>query len=441
MLSKWRIPYRGVQFYMWLWTVCAFLGNNFLEFSFLGWPFNPYRLVGLAAPLILLSAPCHFWKTLCKGGARWYAAWVVLLFVYALLSVCWLPVSARSLWITYSLFLVYGTLHTLLLIGSLDSRTSLIRVLKLFEICAVVVSIGALIEILTRQYWFNECYVRFYLWGAEKSFMHLPYPVFSMGNVNDYGVYLFMALVAVCWLIKDDRSRCKKWHYAAGFLFLFLILCTQSRSVFLALIIALAVAGACYLLQKPPHWKLWLGTACGLLLVAVIGFVRFWLYDSPADKVGNSDDVRMGLIRNAWWFFKPVWYRGLGWGGIDYHNIQYPICLVDDVPNLHNWFLEILFSGGVGVFALYLWVYIKTVWQAWGKVRVEGRLNQGCRSVSGASWQAMLILASLAAFVALSLASSSLVPSQWFWAVGGIGFAAAGLCLEAGLNDRGKADV
>lgn len=309
----------------------------------------------------------------------------------------------------------------MLIVGSIDNRRTALRALRVFEVCAALVAVWALVEILSGHYCFNELCAGDYLWARGQSFMRLPLPVFAMSNVNDFGAYLFFALAAVLWLMVADRHRVwrfGKWRLAArmvhlilALLLLFLILCTQSRSVFLALIVAGAAGFGCYLLQKPPHWKLLLGLACGLFVLALSGFCLFWMHE----KADYSDAARMGLVRNAWLFYKPVWYRGLGWCGVDYYNSQYPIYTIDDMPHLHNWFLELLFNCGLFVFGFYAWVYIRTWWRGL------------CLSVARHAWEAVITVAVLSGFVVLSIASSSFVGHQWFWVIGALGFSVAGV--------------
>lgn len=456
MFGRIHIAYKWVKAYTWLLAACAFLGNDFLEFSLGGLPFNPYRLVGLAAPAVLLFAPAEFWRTLWRGGARYYALFVGVLCAYALLSGLWAP--DRGAWALHVSFLFYGGMTSFLILGCLDSREAVTRAMRLFVFCAAVVAVGALVEILSGHYWFNTVYAGDYLWARGKSFMRLPLPVFAMGNVNNFGSYLFFALAAVLWLASEDRDgrmgvsvgrvgmgrfRWGGGYAAAVLLFLFLMLCTQSRSVFLALILAGAAGFGCWLLQRPKHWKGWLALTCGLLAVAVVGFVRFWLYDAPGDVEAHSDAVRLGVARNAWLFFKPVWYRGLGWGGLDYYNLQYPVYTVGDVPHLHNWFLEILFACGLFVFCFYGWVYVRTWWVNLRLVVKAGRRSVSCdpcepsgRRLIGwpAVWRAAVVVATLSGFAALSIAASSFVPDQWFWAVGALGFGAAGCAKESGAR-------
>lgn len=421
-LKKISLSYKWVQIYTFLLVACAFFGNDFLKFPLFGLPFNPYRLVGMGAPLVLSLAPKAFWHTLRRSDARWYALSIVILCVYALVSLFW--VSDRAIWATYTMFLWYGGLSTLLVVGSIDCRRTALCALRVFEVCAAVVAMGALVEILSGHYWFNEVCAGDYIWARGQSFMRLPLPVFAMSNVNDFGAYLFFALAATLWLMATDWHRVWRWgrrrvaarvgHGALVLLLLFMILCTQSRSVFLALILAGAVGFGCYLLQKPPHWKWLLGLACGVLAVAVSGFLLFWLHDKPA----YSDAVRMGVVRNAWLFYKPVWYRGLGWSGVDYYNLQYPIYTIDDMPHLHNWFLELLFNCGLFVFGFYAWVYIRTWWRA---LRLTAARH---------AWESVIVVAVLSGFVVLSLASSSFVGHQWFWVTGALGFSVAGTALS-----------
>lgn len=310
MSSGYRLPYKWVKIYTLTLLACACLGNDFLKFSLYGLPFNPYRLVGLAAPLVLAFASTPFWKTLWRGEKRWYAGFSVMLGFYALCSGLWAP--DRSAWVTHGLFLGYGVLTTLLVLGCADDRRSVVRMIRVCVWCAVFVAVGATFEILSGHYGFNRLYAGDYLWARGKSFMHLPLPVFTMGNVNDLGAYLFFALGAVLWLMPAARGqvwRFGRWRlpanglYAAvACLFLFLMLCTQSRAVFLGLILAGMAGFGCWLSRRPPHWKVWFGLAVGLTVLLAVGFVLFWQYDAPADKADHSDAVRLGVIRNAWLF-------------------------------------------------------------------------------------------------------------------------------------------
>lgn len=137
-----------------------------------------------------------------------------------------------------------------------------------------------------------------------------------------------------------------------------------------------------------------------------------------AERINQeSDRTRFELIQNSWHFFKPLWYRGLGWGGIEYYNSTFHIYnKTSTVPNLHNWILEILFSCGIFIFLLYMWVYVRTTWSA-AKLLLFG--DNGTQNKIAT----LALVITMFSFVAISIASSSFISDEWFWSVWALTFA------------------
>jgi len=126
-------------------------------------------------------------------------------------------------------------------------------------------------------------------------------------------------------------------------------------------------------------------------------------------------DVRLNLIKNAFYFTAKSASFGVGAGNVEYYMENSKIYPVAAITNVHNWWMEILANYGVFIFAGDLILYISLFLNLW----------RGYKQVSNCAERMICeaLLVGLVSFLIASIRSSSIIAfrPQWMF----IGFALA----------------
>ncbi|MEN9406749.1 MAG: hypothetical protein RLZ12_1033 [Bacillota bacterium] len=214
-------------------------------------------------------------------------------------------------------------------------------------------------------------------------------------NENDLATFLTIGLpfLLVALVQPMLKRRTRFFFYLLAVLSLYLLILTGSRSnvwLVLPLIIIGALFSLCFrkikVRQLAKNFVLYasmLGAvqllflscanphltnrALGKLGAAVIFYQA--VTDSPWGldddlEVGEgrceSGQVRKYLLLNGWHFLKESSFKGVGVGSIELLMATAPKV---NVTNIHNWWAEILVTFGVGIFAIYFWLYSYLLWR------------------------------------------------------------------------------
>ena len=121
----------------------------------------------------------------------------------------------------------------------------------------------------------------------------------------------------------------------------------------------------------------------------------------------NSGDlIRINLIKNGFVFLKDSFGFGVGAGNIPYYLENYSRFEIGTIFSLHNWWLDILITYGVGLFILYLVYYGKLVVILY---KMKNTSNDFVRYTS------ISFISILSSYLIGSTSSSSNFPIMWIW--------------------------
>lgn len=158
-----------------------------------------------------------------------------------------------------------------------------------------------------------------------------------------------------------------------------------------------------------------------IILVPIIAMVAIVLLTTHSldryvlDFIAN-EECRMNILRNGFYFMRDKWPFGIGYGNAQYYLKYESIYNVMNVFYFHQWYLEILFCGGVFLFILYCAFHYRLLKRLW---------KQAAKRLSGLDF---FILISFVVFSVICIASSSNLYSEWVWMYLGLLSAYANRC-------------
>lgn len=264
---------------------------------------------------------------------------------------------------------------------------------------------------------------------AEENPLAIFAPTTVFGNQNGYATFIALSIPMIITAI---RYYSKLYIRVLGVIVLlcglFLLIMTTSRANYLAYFIGLSFWFIFLLKLNQQIKTLVIGASiCILLILAVPEQIQYSLalvegqvssLSSDADfqkAIGESDETRINLIKNALFFTVQSVGFGVGAGNAEYYMEHYKIYPTGHIINVHNWWAEILVNYGVFIFAGYVILYVMlflNLWRAYKKV-----INRTEKMICEA------LLFGLVSFVMASMSSSSIIasPEQWIF----FGFALA----------------
>ncbi|MEG2665531.1 MAG: O-antigen ligase family protein, partial [Bacteroidales bacterium] len=280
-------------------------------------------------------------------------------------------------------------------------------------------------EICTARYFFvQETYAIRYTECALGSFVHRPLPVATFSNVNDLSSFLYFSFfIALALFFLRTNKAAKVLDVFCMLIYLVVIVAGQSRSVFLGFILALLallIYWICKFIRQKKWKRIGIWTLVGVTVLGCCLFLtketllssNFWLDD-------RSDTSRMNLMKDGFIYLYNHWFMGVGWGNIEYYRSQSmdPMS-IDTITQIHNWWMEILVTSGIFIFAGYLWIYLrnyKHLFQA--SLVLKNRVEQK---------NMLVFFMAFTGCVIVFVASSSFVRCDWFWVILALLFAYCG---------------
>lgn len=257
-------------------------------------------------------------------------------------------------------------------------------------------------------------------------FLFAPTTVFH--NQNDYAGYIVLTLpLVIAWIRYCPKLIGRALGVSVFIAGLWLLILTFSRSCYIAVLVGMAF-WFLFLLR----WKKKIKALALTALISVLFLYAFptQIQDISAkvkvqgdslsnivfqSEVPKSIGIRFNLIRNALYFTAKSAGFGVGAGNVEYYMETSKIYPVDELTNVHNWWVEILVNYGVFIFTGYLIFWFSlfyNLWRAYNKSdnRTEKMLCEA-------------LLVGLVNFVMASISSSSIIAFRPNWIF--IGFALA----------------
>lgn len=344
--------------------------------------------------------------------------------IYAVISVIW--VRSFEQWLPGTFFVVVGTLSIILVSIYMTSDKDIINMLYVVFSLIIFHNIIGWIEILFNQYFWADL-DKLDQYGT---FAHNPYsriPVSIFANQNDYATLLLAGIAVTIIIFLITKLRMIKLLSLATFISSsYLMIRTDSRANILGLFVFLAVLIFIRLMRfdfnkRLIKWALVLGTIILLSIIFipfiqqnVIEIIEHSLETTFAEN--RSNRTRIHLILNGFIFLFQTFGFGVGAGNVEYWMEFYGVLstggVVNEIHNMHNWFMEILTGYGVVIFILYLTMYLNVVKTFFVTLKYSENVK-----LKIISW---VLFAYTIAFLISSTSSASNIQIEWQWVFWGI---------------------
>lgn len=397
--------------YVFLIFITSLLGVSFFSVDFVFFQLSPYRFFILFSPFMLFFVKKE--QRLRLRREKNIFSWCVFLSIWILYSIFTLFwVDDYAAWTKSFIMLLCACMITWLIALTIHQKSDFFKMFKILECIGLLYVLWGMYEVFTGDYLFALSEVARDADRAANSgsTIGMRMPLVTHGNTNDYAFFMMFIVfnsMALAYRKVKRSGRVLSWLIVT--LCLFLILCTQSRSVLIGVVLGFCAMIFSYFqscsLKRKIRFLMFVGIGfclCGGLFISNLHYVDgLFTVDIHADT--GSDEVRMSLIKNGLIILYDHAFLGTGLSNIEYHMAKFPI----ETVNIHNWWFEILVSSGVIIFLLYIGLFLCNLNKAY-RLSVCKR-NKQERAVS------RCILGWMIAFVIGCMGSSSLVTAEWMW--------------------------
>jgi teichuronic acid biosynthesis protein TuaE len=402
--------------------------------SVAAWPglrtLSVFRVLYVALGLGTAAWVLHHRRPRFKTHVTAFLLFLALWTAWTLVSLVWAADKLGG--IRYAIFLTMMASLTAGAVFAVNSvktlRTALLLLLLVFGVALGI----ALLEITTDFRLPTSSLV-----GLPERFQWAATSIFY--NQNDFATYIALWMpfvVAVPFVAR--RSSLLLPAVVFSFVCAVCLLYTGSRTNLLALGLMAPALLAILALRKGTSSKRWQWVTGSTLLLALACFlflgvrgelplmrlpwigVQHWRFDTleaEIDEGSGSGGNRIRLIESGVHVALDSRLLGVGPGNAEYYLRQIPG--LEEVYNLHNWWLEVLVNGGALVFAGYLAFYAALLWGLFCVARdTHDRLT---------ALGAISLFAALVGYVLGSLSPSSAIHFTPMWIHFGLGLAVINL--------------
>lgn len=335
--------------------------------------------------------------------------------IYSFLPIIWIKDFAA--WSKIYIFLLSGFITTWYIGMYIKSKSDIINALKIVEFLALIFGIIGLYEILTGNYLFYSKSLEYFQERSQlQSTIGVRMPISVFSNPNNFSLFLLFSIFGSLGLWKVKKTK------IGGFVslilvvfFIYLLIATQSRAGFIGLVLGLTAYG--FVLMKRTKTKKIFKFI--LLLITSYSLVVPWIVENfelfeglltfSLDSSSGSDTIRINLIKNGFAFLINTFLLGVGLGNIEYNMANHAIFSTSGITNIHNWWMEILVSSGIFVFAFYIYVYLRNLKRLYKFSLVNfDKDTQHLSTTFFSFWTG---------FFVASIGASSLMYNEWIWPV------------------------
>jgi len=395
--------------------IACLLGVNFFSINLGAFQLSLYRMLIIFSPLLFDKIIINISRLIKEGSGLGYVKYLIFWISYSVISVIW--VTDYEAWLKTLSFLITGSIISIFIFTFIKTTTDLVISLKIVEFFGIAYGLLSLYEIFTGTYFFvvEKNLEYFTERSLALSVFGFREPVAVFGNPNDLAIFLFFSVVSSLALIRIKRDFFPK--LLSAFVIgnsIFLILCTQSRSVFLGICIFFGLVFLFKFLKFSLSKKFrysFIFVIIAFLLYYFIGqnevIVDLTTVNLSNPDEGSSDSIRKNLIINGLYYLIQTFGFGVGLGNIEYYNNYRPFLDVGNVGNIHNWWMEILVSSGIIIFIVYIIVYTKAMLRL--LVTFRNTLDYQIKQLS------LPFACFFLPFIVVAVGSSTLMGSEWIW--------------------------
>lgn len=404
----------------------AFMGANILAFR-AGIQWSLYRIL-LILSIFWLFSDTEVTNKIRRSSGRIYVRFLFFWIVYSLLLI--VVVQDYASFFRCFLFLLSALVTSIMIALNINSKEALINSLRIFEVVALLLSAIGGYEIITGDYRFvnNDVGDYYNMNILLESTLGIRVPISVFRNPNDFSIFLLFAFFNSFYLSRAKKNKYDKiYSILLVIWFFFMVLATQSRASFAALLLGSLII----LIDRYKYLSIGKKVLILIIIVGSLSSVVAWfsanseLYEAliafEPDDAGSSDYARMQLIKNGFKIYGDSYGVGVGLGNIEYHMAKMPD-ETSNIKNIHNWWMELLVSSGPLVLLYYLCIYLRLMFYFWKKIRSK-RTPQDDHNLS------LIFFIILLTYSFACLTSSSVMSSEWLWAFFGLIFVAP-TCLN-----------
>lgn len=275
-----------------------------------------------------------------------FIVWIV----YTLIQTAWIETNIKT-WF-YIEALIFGSIIVWIISRLIVNKKSVIFLYYAWGIGTFITIIYGLMEIFTNNHFVGS---GAYFYGLKN--------VATVGffNPNDYSFFLIISLPILLYLLNENKVfllLCVITIISS----IFIIYANGTRAIFLFYIGVLFM----FILKLSKKRPILFGFLIIILLICISIF-----YDSILEIISDataslstsdqSTSVRIMLLQNGWEIFisNPL---GIGSGNIEQFMIQNGYS-VSKISVMHNFWLEILVQYGIFIFLLFIYIYLKMIYQ------------------------------------------------------------------------------
>jgi len=402
---------------LYLTIISGFFGSAFFNI-----PFGPvtlfmYRLlIMLLVVLSLLMILKNKKIIISHIKVKNYLLFLIFWFIYAVFSLGW--AKSRIAAIKDIGFLVFAFAAIFLIAYFFNS----LKNYKIFYYIWIVVLIIMLIigfwNVFTGNHLANSKFK-----DAPLRFKNIPTAVFY--NPNDFATYLAISIPFLLSIFKYKKNHKKLIALLLILSSIFLIIATDSRANYIAVILGLVFWFFFTLNIKFKVKYFFYGLIISTLLIlsfpGELSFLINKFFEQISSVFNNqslgSNEIRINLIKNSLIFLINSFGFGVGAGNAEYYMNTRAIYKTGNILNVHNWWIEIIVNYGLFVFLGYCILFLSISKNLYF-IKKNNKINDMEKMITEA------LLTSLIVFTIASISSSSIIAykPQWLLFAFSIGF-------------------
>ncbi len=362
--------------------------------------FSLFRISIFAGFILMIFDNGGKIKVYFKPQNRYCSYYFLFFLLYSVISVVW----SKSIddWFRSVFFLVVAVLAIILYSSYFRERKQIIYPLKALCFGILIQSLIGWFEVFTRVYIFKPEAIL-----TRPVINQLGVPVAMQFNSNNFALMMFFGTF-IAMINMTYSERFKALYFTVGVSYVVLAFLTGSRAITLAYLLA-----AAFILTRKGKARTVIVIILLALFIAIpqtVSFIQNTLQFRFSENTG-SDYVRMNLIRNGLYFLLQTYGFGVGAGQIQYWMRENAVYYTGSILAMHNWWLELLTSNGIIIFAGYTAFYIKL----FKLYSFENRIKK--KSMG------LFICSILVGFIIGGVGPSSTMSLEWLWLFWGISIA------------------
>ncbi|MCI9132641.1 MAG: O-antigen ligase family protein [Lachnospiraceae bacterium] len=368
--------------------------------------FRSILLITILLTVALYASKGKRIKLYCKKN-RLSIMFMTIWLLYALVSFFW--AKDYSDWMRYTFFLIVGVITMLLFNNYLNDLKSIIGAFQALTWGITVQACIGWYEVISGNYLFG------FAEGIYNIKMSLKIPVAMCGGSNEFATLMFLGVFTAYACYSWCQIKLVKKLYLFMLVNdLVLLIVTKSRSAMIGFLLSFIL-----LLFIGDKRKKIFFSLLSMIVLTMPPVIEFLSANIHFNFELGSDSYRLALLKNGFLMLLNSFGIGVGAGQAEYWLKRGMVYKTGGVTVLHNWWMEILASYGIFIFAGYLLFYYKLFMSCFRDYKYS---HNGKIKAIGVS-----ICAIMFGYVIVGIGASSNMTNEWLWIFWGVCIAYQGV--------------